>query len=319
MVKDIELVKTYLKNYQQQVCNALATVDGEAKINFDNWQHKNTSSHTTNNPINNTSNNTIAGITATIRNGKVFEHAGVGFSIIHGDTLPAAATIRNKELNGCTFTAVGVSIIVHPKNPYIPTTHANVRFFLANKENHPPIWWFGGGFDLTPYYPFVEDCKHWHSVARDICMPFDAMAYNKFKSWCDEYFYLPHRQEARGIGGLFFDDLNYWPFATCFEFMQAVAQGFLAGYIPIVEKRKDMSFTQDERNFQLYRRGRYVEFNLLYDRGTLFGLQSGGRIESILMSLPPLVNWEYNWQPTPGSREASLYTDFLQPQDWLAR
>lgn len=329
---DITKISQYLQGYQTTVCNALEQADTDTQFSYDSWQHDSSVSSKMNsstriNPKINSSGNHISGITATLANGKVFEHAGVGFSLINGNNLPPAATARNPELAGCEFTAVGVSLIVHPKNPYVPTTHANVRCFVAKKSGQPHAWWFGGGFDLTPYYPFLEDCEYWHTIARDLCDPFDTLSantlqhkphstYNKFKSWCDEYFYLPHRKETRGVGGIFFDDLNCWPFATCFKFMQAVASGFIDGYIPIVNKRKTIEFTQQERDFQLYRRGRYVEFNLLYDRGTLFGLQSNGRTESILMSLPPEVNWRYNWQPEPGSKEANL-TDFLQPRAWI--
>jgi coproporphyrinogen III oxidase len=210
-----------------------------------------------------------------------------------------------------------VSLVIHPHNPYVPTSHANVRFFIAEKEGEEPIWWFGGGFDLTPFYPFAEDVQHWHRVSRDLCQPFGEDIYPEFKSWCDRYFFLKHRNETRGVGGLFFDDLNRWPFADCFAFMQAVGRGYLDAYLPIIERRKAQPYGEREREFQLYRRGRYVEFNLVYDRGTLFGLQTGGRTESILMSMPPLARWEYDWQPEAGSPEALLYTDYLAPREWL--
>jgi coproporphyrinogen III oxidase len=213
---------------------------------------------------------------------------------------------------------MGVSLVIHPRNPYAPTSHANVRFFIAEKEGEAPIWWFGGGYDLTPYYPFEEDVIHWHQTAKQACDPFGEEIYPRYKQWCDEYFYLVHRQECRGVGGLFFDDLNEWDFEQCFAFMQSVGNSYIPAYVPIVEKRKDMAYGEREKDFQLYRRGRYVEFNLVYDRGTLFGLQTGGRTESILMSLPPLVKWRYNWQPESGSPEEKLYTDFLPPRDWLA-
>jgi len=330
------MVKEYLRDYHHKIYSALEQADGSTKFKLDNWQQQNDATQ-------------VQGCTAILQGGKVFEHAGVGFSIVQGKKLPPAASARNPNLAGCSFEAVGVSLIVHPHNPYIPTTHANIRLFVANQDqqttahtaaqttahtaaaaqnnfksgnitkNLLPSWWFGGGFDLTPFYPFAEDCEHWHTVAHNLCQPFGLWVYPRFKTWCDEYFYLPHRQETRGIGGLFFDDLNCWSFTKCFAFLQAVGQGFLNGYLPIVEKRLHLPFSQRERDFQLYRRGRYVEFNLLYDRGTLFGLQSGGRTESILMSLPPEVNWRYNWQPEPGSQEALLHTEFLKPREWVAQ
>jgi coproporphyrinogen III oxidase len=233
--------------------------------------------------------------------------------------MPASATAQRPELAGRRFEAMGVSLVIHPHNPMLPTSHANVRFFIAEKDGEAPIWWFGGGFDLTPYYGFDEDCISWHQTAADLCQPFGDTLYPKYKKWCDEYFFLKHRNETRGIGGLFFDDLNELGFEQSFAFTQAVGEGFLQAYLPIVERRKGMPFTQQQRDFQLYRRGRYVEFNLVYDRGTLFGLQSGGRTESILMSLPPLVKWRYNWQPEPGSAEERLYQRYLKPQDWLSK
>jgi coproporphyrinogen III oxidase len=210
---------------------------------------------------------------------------------------------------------MGVSLVMHPHNPYVPTSHANVRFFVAEKEGCDPIWWFGGGFDLTPFYPFEQDAQHWHDVAKTVCEPFGDTVYDEHKKWCDEYFYLPHRDETRGVGGLFFDDLNQWPFEQCFAYMQAVGLGYIDAYVPIVERRHQTAFSDRQRQFQLYRRGRYVEFNLVYDRGTLFGLQSGGRTESILMSMPPLARWEYNYHPDDGSEEAQLY-DYLTPRAW---
>ncbi|THD56531.1 oxygen-dependent coproporphyrinogen oxidase, partial [Enterobacteriaceae bacterium ML5] len=221
------------------------------------------------------------------------------------------------ELAGRSFQAMGVSLVIHPLNPYVPTSHANVRFFIAEKAGEAPVWWFGGGFDLTPYYGFEEDARHWHLTAQQLCQPFGDDVYPKYKKWCDDYFFIKHRNEARGIGGLFFDDLNTPDFATSFDFMQAVGNGFTDAYLPIVEKRKLLPWGERERQFQLYRRGRYVEFNLVWDRGTLFGLQTGGRTESILMSMPPLVRWEYGYQPEAGSPEAALYSDFLPPRDWL--
>ena len=249
--------------------------------------------------------------------GAVFEQAGVNFSHVTGGQLPASATAHRPELAGRSFEAMGVSLVIHPQNPYVPTSHANVRFFIAEKEGEEPVWWFGGGFDLTPFYPFKDDVLHWHRTARNLCLPFGEDVYPRYKKWCDEYFYIKHRQESRGVGGLFFDDLNTPDFDHCFAFMQAVGAGFSDAYLPIVAKRKDMPFSDRERQFQLYRRGRYVEFNLVWDRGTLFGLQTGGRTESILMSMPPLVRWEYDFHPEPDSPEAALERDFLPVQDWL--
>ena len=253
-----------------------------------------------------------------LRDGAVFEQAGVNFSEVYGDNLPASATAHRPELAGRQFRAMGVSLVIHPHNPYVPTSHANVRFFVAEKAGEEPIWWFGGGFDLTPYYGFRADCEHWHRISRQACEPFGEAVYGKYKKWCDDYFYLRHRNEPRGIGGLFFDDLNEPDFEQAFAFMRSVGDHYLPAYVPIIERHKDDEFGERERNFQLYRRGRYVEFNLVYDRGTLFGLQSGGRTESILMSLPPVVHWRYNYQPEPGSAEAELTDYYLQPRDWLA-
>ena len=250
--------------------------------------------------------------------GAVFEQAGVNFSEVYGSELPASATATRPELAGRKFRAMGVSVVVHPDNPYAPTSHANVRFFCAEKPDEAPIWWFGGGFDLTPYYGFDEDCIHWHQTAQAACLPFGDDKYPHYKRWCDEYFYLKHRQEPRGIGGLFFDDLNQPDFESAFAFMRSVGNHYLPAYIPIVERRMSTSFGEREKSFQCYRRGRYVEFNLVYDRGTLFGLQSGGRTESILMSLPPVVNWRYNYHPATGSAEAELTDYYLTARDWLA-
>ena len=249
--------------------------------------------------------------------GGVFEQAGVNFSEVFGANLPASATAHRPELAGRNFRAMGVSLVIHPHNPYVPTSHANVRFFIAEKPGADPVWWFGGGFDLTPYYGNRDDCRHWHQTARAACEPFGEEVYSRYKAWCDDYFFLKHRNEPRGIGGLFFDDLNEPDFDTAFAFMQSVGDHYLPAYLPIVERRKDTPYGERERNFQLYRRGRYVEFNLVYDRGTLFGLQSGGRTESILMSLPPAVNWRYNYRPEAGSPEAELYETFLKPHDWI--
>ena len=250
-------------------------------------------------------------------NGNVFEQAGVGFSHVFGNNLPPAATTQRPELAGRNFQAMGVSLVIHPKNPYVPTSHCNVRFFIAEKGNEEPVWWFGGGFDLTPYYGFKEDAVHWHQTAKEACDDIDENLYPKFKKWCDEYFFIKHRNEARGIGGLFFDDYNEGGFENSFKLLKSIGDHYIPAYLPIVEKRKDYGFDEQHRNFQLYRRGRYVEFNLVYDRGTLFGLQSGGRTESILMSLPPNVRWQYDYHPEPDSEEAKLYTDFLPPRDWL--
>ena len=256
------------------------------------------------------------GRTRVLTNGSVIEQGGVNFSVVSGDKLPPSATAHRPELAGRKWQACGVSLVIHPKNPFIPTSHANVRFFIAEKAGEEPVWWFGGGFDLTPFYPFKEDVVHWHQTAKDICQPFGEEVYPKYKKWCDEYFYLKHRNETRGVGGLFFDDLNKWSFEQCFDYMKAVGAGFIDAYIPLMNKRKDTPFDDSHRQFQLYRRGRYVEFNLVFDRGTLFGLQSGGRTESILMSMPPLARWEYNFQAQVGTVEAELQ-DYLVAQDWL--
>lgn len=298
----IEEIKKYLLMLQFNICEQLEQVDDNAEFIKDVWEKPN---------------NTGNGLTKVLSNGAVFEQAGVNFSIIHGNDMPASATVLRPELSGRSFTALGVSLVVHPQNPYVPTSHANVRFFFAEKEGETPIWWFGGGFDLTPYYGFDEDAIFWHQSAKQACDPFGKDVYSKYKKWCDDYFYLKHRNEQRGIGGLFFDDLNEGSFDECFSFMKSVGDGYINAYRPIVERRKDTPYTDHERQFQLYRRGRYVEFNLIYDRGTLFGLQTGGRSESILMSLPPLVRWEYRYEPDPGSEEARLYTHFIQPQDWI--
>ncbi len=295
-------VKSYFLSLQEKICHALESIDGHAIFLKDSWTHAPSG----------------GGLTRVMNGGHVFEKAGVNFSSVSGHSLPAAASAQRPELAGCAFHATGVSLVVHPNNPYIPTTHANVRFFCAEKPNHDPIWWFGGGFDLTPYYGFEEDCIHWHQVAKKACDPFGEQLYPQLKSWCDRYFYMPHRQEARGIGGLFFDDFNEKNFAHSFDFTQSIGNHFLEAYIPIVKKRVLHPFSENEKNFQLHRRGRYVEFNLIYDRGTLFGLQSGGRTESILMSLPPEVRWDYQWHPEKDSKEARLYTDFLPARDWLS-
>ncbi|MEM7303944.1 MAG: oxygen-dependent coproporphyrinogen oxidase [Pseudomonadota bacterium] len=297
---DLQSVVNYLEQLQDNICNELGKTDNESFVE-DSWTRADGG----------------GGKSRVLRNGSIFEQAGVNFSHVSGSKLPTAATSQRPELANCNFVATGVSLVLHPQNPYVPTTHCNVRFFIAEPEQGQPIWWFGGGFDLTPYYGFREDAIHWHKIAKQACDPFGKMTYDNYKKWCDDYFYLAHRKEQRGIGGLFFDDLNKPDFESCFELMKSVGNHFLPAYLPILEKRKDHSFGKHERDFQLYRRGRYVEFNLVYDRGTLFGLQSGGRTESILMSLPPQVRWEYNWQPQEGSREAELYDYFLKPQNWL--
>ncbi|MBV9575234.1 MAG: oxygen-dependent coproporphyrinogen oxidase, partial [Gammaproteobacteria bacterium] len=256
-------------------------------------------------------------ITRVLVSNHRIEKAGVNFSHVQGSQLPGTATAKRPELANASFQAMGVSVVIHPYNPFVPTSHFNVRFILVEKANQAPYWWFGGGFDLTPYYGFVEDCIHWHRMAKAACDPFGEAIYPKYKKWADQYFYLKHRQEPRGIGGIFFDDLNDWQFAQCFAFIRSVSEHYLEAYQPIVAQRKQHVFGQKERDFQLYRRGRYVEFNLLYDRGTLFGLQSGGRTESILMSLPPLVAWEYDRHAEAGTPEAALYEEFLQPREWV--
>lgn len=294
-------IREYLLSLQEKICQALQNVDGKAQFIADSWQRDEGG----------------GGTSKVLTNGAVFEKAGVNFSEVHGEQMPASATAQRPILAGRAFRALGVSLVIHPDNPFIPTTHMNIRFFVAHKEGSEPVWWFGGGFDLTPYYGFVEDAVHWHQTARAACVEFGDDIYPKYKQWCDEYFFLKHRNETRGIGGLFFDDLNKWPLERCFEFQRSVGDHFLPAYLPIVEKRKSANFDEQQKWFQQYRRGRYVEFNLVYDRGTLFGLQSNGRTESILMSLPPLVRWEYDWQPTPGTPEATLYEQFLKPQDWL--
>jgi len=298
---DIEAVKKYLLGLQDSICQQLEEEDGVARFVEDNWTREQGG----------------GGRTRVLTDGKVFEQGGVNFSYVQGTQMPASATAHRPELQGRSFQAMGVSLVIHPHNPYVPTSHANVRFFIAEKEGADPVWWFGGGFDLTPYYANREDVIEWHKTSKAACDPFGEETYSKYKNWCDEYFYLKHRDETRGVGGLFFDDLNEIGFEQSFAFMQSVGDHYIKAYRPIVNRRKDSKFDERERDFQLYRRGRYVEFNLVYDRGTLFGLQTGGRTESILMSLPPLVKWRYNWHPEPGSAEADLYDNYLKPQDWL--
>jgi len=298
---DILAVKKYLTGLQDRICGAVEKEDGAQRFKEDAWDRPEGG----------------GGRSRVLADGAVFEQAGVNFSQVFGQALPPSATAHRPELAGRSWQALGVSLVIHPRNPYVPTSHMNVRFFLAEKEGAEPVWWFGGGFDLTPYYGFEEDGVHWHQVAKAACDPFGANYYARFKKWCDEYFFLKHRNETRGVGGLFFDDLHEQGFAHSFGFLQSVGDHYISAYLPIVQKRKDMPYGERERDFQLYRRGRYVEFNLVYDRGTLFGLQSGGRTESILMSLPPLVKWRYNWRPEPGTPEAQLYEKFLMPREWL--
>ncbi len=298
---DAAAVKRYLLDLQDRICSSLEKADGSGVFREDAWTRPGGG----------------GGRTRVIQQGAVLEQGGINFSHVLGDLLPPSASANRPDLAGRGFEAMGVSLVMHPRNPYVPTSHMNVRFFLAERPGADPVWWFGGGFDLTPYYGFDEDAVHWHATARDACTPFGEDVYARYKAWCDDYFFLKHRAEPRGIGGLFFDDLNEWGFERSFTFMRSVGDHYLPAYLPIVERRRDTPFGDREQAFQRYRRGRYVEFNLVYDRGTLFGLQSGGRTESILMSLPPEVSWRYDWHPDPGSSEALLYERYLQPRDWL--
>lgn len=298
----VAAVNDYLMDLQERICAALEQADGAAVFTEDAWHRPGGG----------------GGRSRILERGALLEKGGVGYSHVYGDGMPPSATAHRPELAGRRFQAMGVSLVMHPDNPHVPTSHANVRFFIAEKDGADPVWWFGGGFDLTPYYANEEDCVHWHQVARKACAPFGDDVYPRYKKWCDEYFYLKHRDEARGIGGLFYDDLNEWGFERCFEFMRAIGDAYLEAYLPIIERRRATPWTEQQKAFQQYRRGRYVEFNLVWDRGTLFGLQSGGRTESILMSLPPTVRWDYNWEAQPGSEEARLATEFLPPRDWLA-
>lgn len=302
---NIEEVQQYLLALQKDICQQLAEEDGEKDFIVDEWKRPQGG----------------GGLTRVMENGAIIEKGGVNYSYVEGTNMPASATAHRPELAGRSFKAMGVSLVIHPQNPHAPTSHMNVRFFIAEKEGEEPIWWFGGGFDLTPYYADKDDCVFWHQQAKAACDPSGAEVYDKYKQWCDEYFYLKHRDEHRGIGGLFFDDLNSeqtgWDFEQCFAFMKSVGDHYIKAYRPILAKQKNKPFTEAERDFQLYRRGRYVEFNLVWDRGTLFGLQTGGRTESILMSLPSEVRWRYNWQPEAGSREAELTEYYLKPKDWL--
>ncbi|HMH88905.1 MAG TPA: oxygen-dependent coproporphyrinogen oxidase [Steroidobacteraceae bacterium] len=297
---DASAVKSYLRELQDRITAALENIDS-VKFRRDVWQRPEGG----------------GGESRLLSDGAVFERAGVSFSHVLGDKMPPSASSLRPEIAGAPFEAMGLSLVFHPRNPHVPTTHCNVRFFVARPANEPEVWWFGGGFDLTPYYPHDEDVLHWHRTARDACRAFGPDVYEKYKSWCDRYFFLPHRNETRGVGGLFFDDLNEIGFDRSFAFQRSVGDHFLPAFMPILERRKDQPYGDRERQFQLYRRGRYVEFNLVYDRGTLFGLQSRGRAESILMSMPPLVRWEYDWRPAPGSPEARLYEEFLRPRDFL--
>jgi coproporphyrinogen III oxidase len=297
---DASAVKRYLCELQDRISAAVEDVD-TAKFRRDPW----------------TRGEGGGGESRVLSEGSVFERAGVSFSHVFGAKLPASASNTRPTIVGAPFEAMGVSLVFHPRNPYVPTTHCNVRYIQATPKDSPPVWWFGGGFDLTPYYPFDEDVLHWHRTAQAACLPFGAGLYQTYKDWCDRYFFLPHRDETRGVGGLFFDDLSEGGFDNSFKFMRSIGDHFLPAFMPILERRKDRTYTERERQFQLYRRGRYVEFNLVHDRGTLFGLQSRGRTESILMSMPPLARWEYDWHPPAGSPEERLYQEFLRPRDYL--
>ncbi len=297
---DVAAVKHFLIGLQQAIVARLAQIDGAA-FRRDEWARPEGG----------------GGVTQLLEEGGVFERAGVNFSHVFGTHLPPSASAGRPELAGRSFQALGVSLVLHPRNPYVPTAHMNVRCFLAEKDGASPVWWFGGGTDLTPYYAFAEDVRHFHRTCRDALAPFGAERYPRYKKWCDDYFYLKHRAEPRGVGGIFFDDLSAPDFATCFALVKRVGEHFLPAYVPIVERRQGLAYGERERAFQAYRRGRYVEFNLVYDRGTLFGLQSGGRTESILVSLPPRVEWRYDWKPEPGSAEEKLYTEFLVARNWV--
>jgi len=298
---DVSAVETYLTTLQSRICERLEVIDQSAGFATESWDRPEGG----------------GGISRVLADGDVIEKGGVNFSHVVGSSMPASATQHRPELAGRSFRALGVSLVIHPRNPHAPTSHANVRMFMAEKPGAEPVWWMGGGFDLTPYYGYEEDAVSWHTQAKAACDPFGEAVYPRFKQWCDDYFYIPHRQEPRGVGGLFYDDLNEWGFDQTFAFMRSVGDGFLDAYAPILERRKDTPWTEEERQWQLYRRGRYVEFNLVHDRGTLFGLQTNGRTEAILMSLPPLVRWEYGLTPREGTPEARLMSDFLPPRDWL--
>ncbi|MAA74700.1 MAG: oxygen-dependent coproporphyrinogen oxidase [Salinisphaeraceae bacterium] len=298
---DFPAVLAYLQGFQNELSRAFEAFEPDARFRQDAWTREDGG----------------YGDSRVLAGGQIFERAGVNLSHIRGDALPASASARRPELAGRSYEVAGVSVVTHPLNPHVPTSHCNLRFFIAREPGSAPVWWFGGGFDLTPFYPVMEDVTAWHRAARDACTPFGADVYPRYKQWCDEYFHLPHRNEARGVGGLFFDDLDEWPFEQCFDFAQRVGRAYLDAYRDIVSRRHESEWTERQRQFQLYRRGRYVEFNLVYDRGTLFGLQSRGRTESILMSMPPLAAWEYDWSPEPGSEEARLYETYLAPRDWI--
>ena len=297
---DASAVKGYLNELQDRITASIEKLDS-VKFRRDAWVRPEGG----------------GGESRILSDGAVFERAGVSVSHVFGEKMPPSASIQRPEIAGAPFEAMGLSLVFHPRNPHVPTTHCNVRFLIARPSGGPEVWWFGGGFDLTPYYAYDEDVLHWHRCARDACQPFGTDVYEKYKAWCDRYFFLPHRNETRGVGGLFFDDLNEGGFSRCFAFQRSIGDHFLPAFLPILERRRDLPYGDRERQFQLYRRGRYVEFNLVYDRGTLFGLQSRGRTESILMSLPPIVRWEYDWHPAAGSPEARLYEDFLRPRDYL--
>ena len=298
---DKQAVKNYLLQLQDNICTVLAQADGKPFVE-DSWQRAEGG----------------GGRSRVLADGNIIEKGGVNFSHVFGDSLPPSATAQRPELAGRSFEAMGVSLVIHPRNPMVPTSHANVRFFIAEKPGEEPVWWFGGGYDLTPYYGNKEDCRSWHETAKAACEPFGEAIYSRFKQQCDEYFHLKHRGEPRGIGGLFYDDFNELGFEQSFALTRSIGDSYIVAYLPIIERRKEQPWGERERDFQLYRRGRYVEFNLVFDRGTLFGLQSGGRTESILMSLPPLVSWKYDWQPQPGSAEAELLDYYLTDRDWLA-
>lgn len=298
---NLNYIETFLLTLQERICAMIESIEDKARFQKDAWQHETGG----------------GGITCAIADGNMIEKGGVNFSRVTGVSLPAAATAKRQHLANCSFEATGVSVVFHPRNPYVPTSHFNVRCIMVTQPDGKPYWWFGGGFDLTPYYGFEEDCVHWHQMAKSACEPFGVEVYPRYKKWADDYFYLKHRQEHRGIGGLFYDDLNEWDFETCFALMKSVSDHYVKAYQAILQKRKDMPYSERERAFQAYRRGRYVEFNLLYDRGTIFGIQTGGRTESILMSLPPVVNWRYGYQPEAGSEEAKLTEFYLKPKDWV--
>ena len=297
---DVATIRDYFTGLQDRIIAELEGVEGQPFLR-DAWDRPQGG----------------GGISRLIEDGKVFERGGVNFSHVNGEQMPASATAHRPELAGRRWEAMGVSLVLHPRNPYCPTAHMNVRFFVAEKAEEEPVWWFGGGMDLTPYYGFEEDARHFHRNCRDTLAPFGSDIHARYKKWCDDYFFLKHRNEARGVGGIFFDDLGEGGFDRCFDLTRAVGDSFTAAYLPLIALRRDIAYGERERDFQAYRRGRYVEFNLVWDRGTLFGLQSGGRTESILMSLPPIVKWRYSWQPEAGSAEAKLYSDFLPPRDWL--